>query len=341
MVSSSNTARSAFRQSRILCLGVVLILAACAPNTDGSGDEDAGAGPDAQTTVVDAAPRADADPGAWVQILSPIGGAELDNPVELQFTTGESVAYVSFSSEGWSLHDDLLPAAQSPFTHTFEGVGYVRTVRLTGFAEDQQTAIASAEVQFTVLGEPPPSMVFPLAMEPGLYLSAWEGPNSGSTFGASRDSGNRLHAGCDLYWTPNSENSYYCSFWALNENIPIYAVTDGIIKRYASFYQTTWALEVNHGDFTVRYGEVLGGGLPGGLQVDDTVTAGQHIANMGNLVDAGSCTWSMLHFEVYSNDLTGSLTNTSTTTYLNVPDGPYNRRGDLMNCVPFLQDLLP
>jgi len=340
MVSSPNPEKRAFWQARVLCLGCALLLGACSPDNSVAGD-DAGTDPDAHTSAADGATQADADPGAWVEILAPNDGAELDNPVELQFATGESVAWVTFESEGWPLHAELLPAAQSPFAYTFEGADYERTVRLTGFAEDQQTAVASAEVRFTVLPEPPPPMVFPLADEPGLFLSAWEGPNTGSTFGASRDGGNRLHAGCDLYWTPNSENYYDCSFWALNQNTPIYAVADGIITNYSAFYQTTWAVVVDHGDFTIRYGEVLGGGLPGGLGVNDTVTAGQHIANMGDLIDPTMCTWSMLHFEVYSNDLTGPLTDTSAHTYLNVPDGPYRRRGDLMDCVPFLLALLP
>ena len=41
-----------------------------------------------------------------------------------------------------------------------------------------------------------------------------------------------------------------------------------------------------------------------------------------------------------SGELSGSLTNSSNSSYLNVPDGNYQRRGDLMDCAPFLLEIM-
>ena len=207
---------------------------------------------------------------------------------------------------------------------------------LTGFdGEDRE--VATDEVWITPVN-PVPELVFPIALdEPTLYLSNFDSSSSTGSFGASR-SGGRLHAGCDLYWTDDDGNAYVNGYYRLNDNKAVFAVADGTITAYYAFYLGTNAVEVDHGDFVIRYGEVDDRGLSGGLGVGSRVSTGQQIATMGDL-DIGSG-WSMLHFELYSGELSGSLTQSGNRSYLHVPDGSYQRRGDLMDCTPFLLDIL-
>jgi peptidoglycan hydrolase-like protein with peptidoglycan-binding domain len=137
---------------------------------------------------------------------------------------------------------------------------------------------------------------FPLAHVPS---PTWK--TGARYFGAPRDDGRRLHAGCDLLGPKGTI---------------IHAIADGTLVRPAYYFYTgTYAVELRHGPFIVRYGEILGGSYIGG----HSVKKGQPIAQIGRL-DSGS---SMLHFEMYSNaDSTESLTTAT---------GPYKRRGDLIN----------
>jgi murein DD-endopeptidase MepM/ murein hydrolase activator NlpD len=161
------------------------------------------------------------------------------------------------------------------------------------------------------------------------------------SFGWNRDGG-RCHAGCDLYAPLGKE---------------IFAVADGIILDYHSFYWKTFALEVNHGDFSVVYGEVQPPddpekygitvkpevmnlikslkvpeklGFPNNLRKGSTVKKGDHIAYVGQLYkDNGSAPFAhtMLHFEKYSNKAIGPFTEkTNINDYLHVPVLPYKRR---------------
>ena len=59
---------------------------------------------------------------------------------------------------------------------------------------------------------------------------------------------------------------------------------------------------------------------------------------MGDL-DIGTG-WAMLHLELYSGELSGSLTQRSNRSYLHIPSGNFQRRGDLMDCTPFLVEIL-
>jgi len=180
-------------------------------------------------------------------------------------------------------------------------------------------------------------LVFPLDDQPDLYLSNFDSSSSSASFGAGRSGGSRIHAGCDLYWTHDDGDHYTDGYYRHNDNLPVYAVADGTITAYYGFYLGTSAIEVDHGDFVVRYGEVDDGGLAGDLRVGSRVAAGQRIGRMGDL-DIGSG-WAMLHFELFSGERSGSLTQ-SNWSYLHVPDGNYQRRADLMDCRPFLRDLL-
>jgi murein DD-endopeptidase MepM/ murein hydrolase activator NlpD len=166
----------------------------------------------------------------------------------------------------------------------------------------------------------------------------------------------RYHAGCDLYAGLGDK---------------IYAVADGTIKTYQDFYLQTWELEVDHGDFIVRYGEVqppekipntnsvpyssqappssVLKGLPDDLRVGDTVKRGQHIAYVGQLREKingvrtdftidGKKVW-MLHIEMYKGTATGSLTDKQNTTFDNVTSREYKRRKDLLDPTSYLDKM--
>ena len=159
-------------------------------------------------------------------------------------------------------------------------------------------------------------------------------------FGSSRNNGARAHAGCDLY-APVGDK--------------IYTVADGTIIEYHNFYGQTYALEIDHKDFIVRYGEVqpplighpyvkdpppdsVRKGLPDGLAKGDPVKRGQHIAFVGQLRLKNKKTGkievfhkTMLHFEMYKGNATGSLTDLDNKEYDNVLKLNYMRRKDLLN----------
>lgn len=133
----------------------------------------------------------------------------------------------------------------------------------------------------------------------------------GIRFGADRAEG-RKHAACDLL---------------APKGTPIFAVKDGeVIQNAYPFYHGTDALEVDHGDFVVRYSEIQG--VAPGIAKGSKVTEGQVIAYVGKMyVD------SMLHFEMYSKTIdgkpaTGGLTNRA--------NQPYQRRADLTDPTSFL-----
>ncbi|NLE02383.1 MAG: peptidoglycan DD-metalloendopeptidase family protein [Fibrobacter sp.] len=148
--------------------------------------------------------------------------------------------------------------------------------------------------------------IFPLSSRPSVSYK-----DGGRFFGANRSNG-RKHAGCDLIAPTNT---------------PIYAIGDGVvIQKEYSFYEGTNALEIKHGNYVVRYGEILPGSASS-LSAGTKVTKGQQIAKVG-LLNSGS---HMLHFEMYSGSATGQLTNRS--------NPPYQRRKDLIDPAPFLDKM--
>ena len=61
---------------------------------------------------------------------------------------------------------------------------------------------------------------------------------------------------------------------------------------------------VDHGDFTVRYGEVDDGGLPGGLSVGSAVKAGQQIVISGKVNEyLGRLVFSSPEWELLDKEL--------------------------------------
>lgn len=151
---------------------------------------------------------------------------------------------------------------------------------------------------------------FPLPIAPSAdYKSA------GRQFGASRQGGARLHAGCDLISPPGT---------------PVCAIADGIVRNGPYyFYNGSYALEVTHGGIVVRYGEILPTavnkkdlGFLAEIKTGASVKKGQVIGYIAKMTGGSS----MLHFECYSNSqLTGQLTDKSKS------GGKYKRRSDLLD----------
>lgn len=172
-----------------------------------------------------------------------------------------------------------------------------RAVRSNHSSENNTSQPSTPDAPVATNGE----FCFPLAFRPS---PDWKG--GARYFGAPRDSGRRLHAGCDLL---------------APRGTPIFAISDGVLVRGPyPFYSGTDAVEIRHGNFLVRYGEILPGSYIGGSHPKK----GHQICKVGRL-HSGS---SMLHFELYTNGAsTGALT---------VSHGPYKRRSDVTNASPFL-----
>ena len=131
-------------------------------------------------------------------------------------------------------------------------------------------------------------------------------------FGSGRDKGKRVHAGCDL-WFPVGTT--------------IHAITNGtVIAKPYLFYHSTNALEIDHGTFVARYGEIKQGSSS--LNVGDQVTPGQEIAKVGKL---DNMSISMLHLELYDKSATGPLTVKNNQTKRNGAGLPFWRRRDLID----------
>lgn len=145
--------------------------------------------------------------------------------------------------------------------------------------------------------------VFPLRTK-----SMYSYTGQGRSFGALRNWG-RLHAGLDLLADPRTD---------------VRAVADGTILQYYEFYEGTYALEVDHKNFLVRYCEVF---ARDNQQPSGQVVAGEVIGEVG-LMFSGS---SMLHFEMYKGSEQGALTQGA--------NHPYQRRQDLVNPTRFIQEL--
>lgn len=130
-------------------------------------------------------------------------------------------------------------------------------------------------------------------------------------FGARRSKGKRAHAGCDLYFPVGTT---------------IHSIASGTVTRGPyPFYDGTYALEIDHGTFLARYGEIQGNAL---VQQGDQVNAGQPIAKVGKL---GSITQSMLHLELYDKSAQGALTVKNAQTKKTANGIPFMRRKDLID----------
>jgi len=150
---------------------------------------------------------------------------------------------------------------------------------------------------------------------PFTKLPSSDWTHSPRSYGSSR--GARVHAGCDLY--------AHLGTW-------IHAVADGhVIQGPYPFYCETYALEVHHGSFVVRYGEIQSFTT---VKAGDKVKAGDRIAKVGHLVGI-KVPSDMLHFEMYSGKASGPLTQRTGGAHYH--DGrPFQRRSDLIDPTPYL-----
>jgi murein DD-endopeptidase MepM/ murein hydrolase activator NlpD len=149
---------------------------------------------------------------------------------------------------------------------------------------------------------------FPLDRLPS---SNWTSPPRG--YGANRAKGKRAHAGCDLYAPVGTT---------------VHAITDGTVVRGPEpFYAGTYAIEVDHGTFLARYGEVQGTAF---VRKGDQIRAGQPIAKVGRLVGI-SVPSAMLHLELYDKSAHGPLTVPAAESAKTSNGRPFLRRRDLMD----------
>jgi murein DD-endopeptidase MepM/ murein hydrolase activator NlpD len=114
----------------------------------------------------------------------------------------------------------------------------------------------------------------------------------------------------------------------------VHAITDGTVVRGPEpFYAGTFAIEIDHGTFLARYGEVQGTAL---IRKGDTVTAGQPIAKVGRLVGIVVPS-AMLHLELYDKSAHGPLTVGAAEG--KISNGrPFMRRKDLIDPTPKLNE---
>jgi murein DD-endopeptidase MepM/ murein hydrolase activator NlpD len=175
---------------------------------------------------------------------------------------------------------------------------------LEGTDDDTEPAITAAPDSFVAPGDA--QFFFPFKQVPNINWT--EGIRC---FGARRSKGARAHAGCDLY---------------SDEGTIIHAITSGKVTLgpYA-FYQGTYALEVDHGSFLARYGEIQQHAF---VKQGDDVAAGQQIAKVGNLI---GITNSMLHLELYDKSAQGPLTVRGKLTAKTKGGMPFMRRRDLID----------
>jgi murein DD-endopeptidase MepM/ murein hydrolase activator NlpD len=149
---------------------------------------------------------------------------------------------------------------------------------------------------------------FPFPVLPGY---SWE--ERPRSFASPRAGGSRLHAGCDLYFPRGT---------------PIHAVADGTVVRGPyPFYCATFALEIDHGSFLARYGEIQSST---DVRAGNSVRAGQKIGKVGHLVGI-QVPSDMLHFELYDKSRSGPLTVGGNGDSAIKTGVPFMRRKDLID----------
>ncbi len=125
-------------------------------------------------------------------------------------------------------------------------------------------------------------------------------------FGSNRASG-RKHAGIDLYAPTGTA---------------VRAMADGTVLDVYEFYCETFVIEIDHGSFIARYGEVDKNRKNIFVVRGDRVARGEKIGLVGKLVGI-KVPSDMLHLEMYSTNKRSPLTVRE--------NRPYQRRDDLMD----------
>lgn len=151
-------------------------------------------------------------------------------------------------------------------------------------------------------------------------------PGSAGHFNDSRNDGFRSHAGIDLFTVGNGVNRV---------NEPVYACQSGVVtEKFDEFLETgVGSIAIKNDDGSeIRYGEVNSS-----LEHGDRVQRGQQIG----YVPTNSAGNAMIHFEVYSGEQSGSLSdlsNDSNYKYVTPNYKTFKRRSDL--CDPtFIQNI--
>ena len=171
-------------------------------------------------------------------------------------------------------------------------------------AEDEEPAASDGEQKFFFPVNPLPRDSWTVA--PRCY-------------GSRRAKGARAHAGCDLYAPVGTT---------------VHAITDGtVVRGPVPFYAGTFAIEVDHGDFLARYGEVQGEAF---VRKGERVKAGQPIAKVGRLIGI-SVPSAMLHLELYDKSAHGPLTVPAAQSARDKQGRPFLRRKDLIDPQPKLE----
>ena len=148
-----------------------------------------------------------------------------------------------------------------------------------------------------------PGLLFPLEERPA------ESYHDGARrFGSNRSGGTRKHAGIDLYAPVGT---------------PVRAMADGVVLQVYAFYEGTWVIEVNHGTFIARYGEVAHKGIE--VKALDEVKRGQKLGTVGKL---NNLDISMLHLELYGTTENPKEKGKALTQKTRQP---FQRRDDLIN----------
>ena len=108
------------------------------------------------------------------------------------------------------------------------------------------------------------------------------------------------------------------------------AMADGVVIQYYSFYCNTYVIEVDHGTFIARYGEVDKHLENIFVRANQKVKRGDSLGKVGHLVGI-SVPSDMLHLEMYSTTESPLKPITDLTQKKNPP---YQRRSDLFDPTP-------
>lgn len=234
--------------------------------------------------------------------------------IESQPTLDPGAIDGTIDSNGSESNDDTVKAIeafQRRFLSTPDGVIGVgkRTWNelMTVLEGDEtQTAPAPVTAPSTTPASGAGEFFFPFKQLPSANWT--EGMRA---FGSRRSHGARAHAGCDLYFPVGTT---------------IHAIGAGTVTLGPyPFYDGTYALEVDHGTFLARYGEIQKSAM---VRQGDRVTPGQPIAKVGKL---NSISNSMLHLELYDKSASGALTVRNAQTKKTANGIPFMRRRDLID----------
>ncbi len=171
------------------------------------------------------------------------------------------------------------------------------------------------------------SPVFPLRFVPS---NSWrDGSENNTHFGAPR-SGFPVHGACDLFAKAGDDVLAVDDGWIIRGPYEFMVSVTWNKKKEVDCRRKTYAIDVKHTQWVVRYGEISGN-LAKGLGVNSVIEKGQVIGYV-----AAQCGQAMLHFEMFSDVNRLDYLTDYPDRYKNVPQRWYGRRDDLMDPTPYL-----